>query len=116
MTLPCARSSAQKITLHLHLVLRFDVRSAYPGGCGLALDSAEFPTEHSSMKVIFDPARRKSEGRWHESQRPNGTATSDDLRLVAAARALDHLFGSHSRHGHGLEEWPANGNHVPRLQ
>jgi hypothetical protein len=41
------------------------------------------------------------------------------LLLIAGARghrALDHLFGSHGRHGHGLEEWPANGNHVPRLQ
>src|SRR5258708_7890020 len=67
----------------------------------------------------IEHARRTSEGRWHESQRPRGTATSDDLLLVAGAighGAIDHLFGSHGRHGHGLEEWPANGNHVPRLE
>jgi len=71
-----------------------------------------------SMLVGSRGGHRKSEGRRHESQRPRGGSTSDDLLLVAGARrhgALDHLFGSHGRHGHGVEEWPANGNHVPRL-
>src|SRR5438046_4243106 len=95
-------------------------RSAWMGmfGASSPLASPISLSLSPTMLVGSRGGHRKSEGRRHESQRPRGGSTSNDLLLVAGARrhgALDHLFGSHGRHGHGVEEWPANGNHVPRL-
>jgi hypothetical protein len=62
---------------------------------------------------------QKAKGAAMKGQRPGKPQHQMTYRLVAGARGhgtLDHLFGSHGRHGHGLEEWPANGNHVPRLE
>src|SRR2546421_1921872 len=62
---------------------------------------------------------RKAKGAGMKASAPRKAATSDDLLLVAGTRrhgALDHLFSSHGWRGHGPEEWPANGNRVPRLE